>query len=135
GIIFIGTTLYKRANLNNDGLGDGNANNGDEIIRDIENNNDGNNDNNGNADDNAGNSEDGNDDSNKDDKSGSEFEVVTVGDGNVPHSELNFTNAEDPIVISFEPTADTYVDVEDVEGNWLFIDTVAGGTTDEVDVT
>lgn len=133
GIIFIGTTLYKRANLNNDGLGDGNVNNGDEIIRDVENNNDGNNG--GNANDNEGNNEAGNNDTNDNNNSGSAFEVVTVGDGNVPHSELNFTNAEEPIVISFEPTADTYVDVEDVDGNWLFIDTVAGGTTDQVDVT
>lgn len=133
GIVFIGITLYKQANDKKDGLGD-NTNTGDEIIRDVEKGNNNTNDPDaGNNDTNE--NDEGEDEEQEPENPTSSFEVVTVGDGNVPHSEVNFLHPEDPIVISFEPTADTYVDVEDVNGNWLFIDTVAGGTTEEVDVT
>lgn len=133
-IIVTAIIFFQRAG---DGNGDDGINSDNEVVRNV-NNNDENNNNDANNNDNENNNNDdanNNDDENNEEEDEVQFEVETVGEGGTPLSEINVSNVGDKIVLKFEASEDSYIDVSDVNDNWLFIDTVTSGGTEEVDVS
>lgn len=135
GIVFVGIMLVKKANDAGDGLSnDGNT--GNEVVKKVDNNNDDEGNENGNGNDdktNEGNENEDEDETNEDKEQS--FEVVEVGEGSVPLSEMNFNNPEEPITLKFETTADSYIDISDENEERFYIETIAGETTEELEIT
>ncbi|HLR65247.1 MAG TPA: helix-turn-helix domain-containing protein [Pseudogracilibacillus sp.] len=137
-IILTAIYFFKEAGNRSD---DGGVNSDNEIVRDVnDNNNDNNNeneanDNNENNDDNANNDSNDNNENEADESDDIQFEVETAGEGGVPQSEINVSNVGEQVTLRFEASEDSYIDVADVNDSWLYIDTVPGGSSEEVDVS
>src|SRR5699024_9142935 len=129
GIIFVAVTLYQRT-LGDSPDGGGNQN-GDEIIRNVneepnDENNENNNDNNGEE----------NVEEEPEQEHDYEFKVIDIGEGENTTSTLEFHHSEDELIVELEPVGNVYVDVGGDLEQYYFIDTIDVGHEDiEIDVS
>jgi len=131
GIIFVAVTLYQRT-LGDTPDGGGNQN-GDEIIRNVDEQPD-NIENNDNDDD----ENEDNQNFEEEPQSGteSEFKVIEVGEGENTTSTVEFHHVEDELIVELEPIGNVYVDVGGDLEKYYFIDTIDVGHDDiEIDVS
>src|SRR5699024_8194312 len=123
----------KKANDAGDGLSnDGNT--GNEVVRDVNNNNDegsGNENNENNTNENENDENENNEEEEKEQG----LEVLEVGEGSVALAEMNFNNPKEASTVTFEATDDSYIDISDEKEERFYIETVAGGTTEELEIT
>src|SRR5699024_6945091 len=107
GVLFVALTLTQKA-LKTDSPNSNQPSESDEIIRAAEKSDQEKPVNDDEEDDGSGDTED---DGNDEPESESEFEVVEVGTGRSPQSELNFLYYEDEVLLAFDVEGEAYVSI------------------------
>lgn len=78
----------------------------------------------------------GDDEKAEDNEDANHFEVTEVGEGNSPLSTIDYTYSGDEVIVSLDPTADTYVQILNGNEQNLFEGSLTESTTfDDLDVS